>query len=291
MKIILHFWLFFAYPRLLLNIVLTLCFSLTYAEDPTQIHHSYVSEHVWEKVSPYLMPKKHPLKRRLNAMFSQARVLKGMKSLWLAGFTPAAPQKSTGVIVTKHKDMPGYIFKIYADNQRTVFRQPEYIDWIGRASGAEYLRQEIAAAGWDDYFKAPKKWIYALPADPTGTHPHTQKNFILVEEDMEILSPKKNKEKWHSASVTAHFLNMLFHLLSTTGLIDGSKPANIPFCKDGKIAFVDTQWHHQKPAGFHKLFRILPENLWHHWQSLIDEQKDAADATEAVANLPVKAAL
>lgn len=291
MKMILHYWLFFAYPRLLLSIVLTLCFASAYAADPTQTHHSYVAEEVWEKVEPYLMPNKHPLKRQLNAMFSQARVLKSMKSLWLAGFIPAAPQKSTGVIVTRHKDMPGYIFKLYADNQNTVFCQPEYIDWIGRASGAEYIRQEIAAAGWDDYFKSPKKWIFALPPLPAGSNPHTQKNFILVEEDMEILSLKKNKEKWHSTSVNPHFLNMLFHLLCTTGLIDGSKPANIPFCKDGKIAFVDTQWHHQKPGGFYKLFRILPENLWPHWQSLIEEQKDAADAAEALANLPVEAAV
>lgn len=290
MKTIIHYWLFFAYPRLLQNIILTLCISFAYAEDPTQIHHSYVSESVWEEVGPYLMPKSHPLKRKLNKIFSQSRVLKGMKSLWLAGFTPTAPQKSTGVIVTKHKDMPGYIFKLYADNQTTVFHQPEYTDWIGRASGAEYLRQEIAAAGWEAYFKAPKKWIYALPAEPMGSYPHIQKNFILVEEDMEILSSKENEEKWRSASITPHFLNMLFHLLATTGLVDGSKPANIPFCKDGKIAFVDTQWHHKKPDGFHKLFRILPKNLWPHWQNLIDEQKDAAAAEEALAHLPIEAA-
>lgn len=277
---------FFLLQNLLFLYLLLFPFTLSFAANDFQIHHPYVSESVWEKVGPYLMPENHPLKARLDKMFSKARVLQNNKALWLAGFTITTPQKYTGVIVTTHKKMPGYIFKIYTDQQSTFARCPEYVDWVDRASGADYVREHIQALGWDAYFKTPHKWIYALPPLPAGSNALSQKNFILVEEDMLLLSQKKNKEKWKSKSITLLLLDMIFHLVAVTGLIDGCKPSNIPFCQDGRIAFIDTQWHHHKPAGFHKLFRILPKKFWSYWQSLIDEQKDAADAEILTPALP-----
>lgn len=262
---------------LLISLFLTAAVS-SFAANDLQTHHPYVSEGAWAKVSPYLMPEEHPLKARLDKMFSKARVLKNINTLWIAGFTITKPQKYTGVIVTTHKKMPGYIFKMYTDQQSTFARCPEYVDWVDRASGADYVRENIQALGWEAYFKTPHKWIYALPPLPAGSNSLSQKNFILVEEDMLLLSEQKNKEKWNSKTVSLLLLDMIFHLVATTGLIDGCKPSNIPFCKDGKMAFIDTQWHHHKPAGFHKLFRILPKKFWGYWQSLIDEQKDSAEA-------------
>lgn len=253
-----------------------------------QPHHPYVSEEVWQQLTPYLMPEGHPLRRPLDRLFSERRVLRNKKALKRAGFVDPQRQPHTKVIVTRHREMKGYIFKIYTDDQPYYRDLPEHQIWMLRARGAALVRQEIAAQGWGHLFKAPKKWIYPLPPTPAATSGALAKNFILVEKDMEILSNEKSWKRWRDGTVTHDHLDMLFYLVTKIGLRGGCKADNIPFCKDGRIAFVDTEKNLIWPLPYQRLFQVLEGDLAAHWQRLIDAKAQQKSAITYAELLEVK---
>ena len=237
-----------------------------------QVHHSYVSEKVWKTVTPYLMPEDHPLKGKLDALFSQNRVIQNGDSLIRAGFDNKRPEPYTKVIVTRHKEMPGYIFKLYTDDKKGFKNDPEYLTWVYRARGAKVVRKVIQEQGWEAYFKAPQKWIYPLPPKPAAKKGHSQKNFILVEEEMDILPIQTILSKWKNGTMTKDHLEMLFFIITRTGLRGGCKVDNIPICKDGRIAFVDTQRNLLWPLPYERMFQVLHGDMRKHWQALVKNQ-------------------
>lgn len=191
----------------------------------------------------YLLPSDHHAKPILDEIFSQDRVLLNRKSLKKAGFEATKPRKFTRLIIARHDKLTGYIFKLYLDNQRYYKETPEHKHWIQRIKGANLIRGEIEKKGWNHLFKVPKKWIYALPSHPKAPEEFIAKNFILIEEDMDLLSNKENKKRWKSSQVSEEVLSALFHLVNTLGLHDCLKPDNVPFSKDSRVAFIDTQFY------------------------------------------------
>lgn len=249
-------------------------FVCSYAQGK-QIHHDYVSEEVWNIVTPYLMPDDHPLKSKLDKLFSKNRVIQDQASMVKAGFVKKDPEPMTKVIVTRHKKMRGYIFKIYTDDHLSYYRnEPEYITWMLRARGARIMREEIKAQGWQAHFKAPKKWIYPLPPAPLALTGHLQKNFILVEEEMDILPNRKSKEKWKDGTVTKAQLERLFYLITRTGLRGGCKYDNIPICRDGRMAFIDTQNNLKWPLPYERLYPVLTPDLRACWDELVKHEAE-----------------
>lgn len=245
---------------------------------PTLLFGNHIPDEAWEQVAPYLMPDTHPLKQTLDEIFSETRVLRDQGSLFNAGFKKRKPQPKTGVIVTKHPRMKGYVFKIYTDDVLTYYRgQPEYTTWMLRARGAALVRHEIARKGWEAYFKAPIKWIYALPPTTEADPGHLQKNFILVEEDMRILPNEESKKRWQDGTITPKHLRRIFHIITTLGLRGGCKYDNIPLCKDGRIAFIDTQNNlcFDSPLPYYRLLRVLKGELYDLWKGLIRESKNS----------------
>ena len=133
--------------------------------------------------------------------------------------------------------------------------------------GAEKIRREIAKRGIDAYFKVPQKWIYAVPQvflPPSG---YQTKYYILVEEDMDIVSDDENKFIWASSQVTPQMLDSLFGLLKTIGLNDCAKPDNIPFSRDGRIAFIDTQAFYGR-VDYSNLTPYLSRSNQIYWEQL-----------------------
>jgi hypothetical protein len=243
-----------------------------------QIHHSYAPAEAWEHVTPYLMPEDHPLKEQLDEMFSKKRILDDQESLFAAGFNRVKPQPKTKTIVTKHPKMKGYVFKIYTDEKLTYYRdEPEYYTWMLRARGAKVVQEEIDRQGWQKWFKAPIKWIYALPPAPAARPGHLQKNFILVEEDMDILPNVESRQKWQDGTITPKILRMIFHIITKTGLRGGCKYDNIPIGRDGRIAFIDTQNNlcFEKPLPYGRLYKVLTGELRDLWSEMVAENKKA----------------
>lgn len=252
---------------------LFICLACTCGLVAEQIHHSYVSDDVWQLINPYLMPETHPLRKKLDRLFAKKRVLSSLETLRAGGFKNIRPQPHTGVIVAQHKRMKGYIFKMYTDDRLTYYRkEPEYITWMLRARGAKLVRQEIKQQGWKTLFKAPQKWIYPLPPTTIARTGYLQKNFILVEEDMNILPNEVSRQKWNDGTITKAHLDKLFYILARLGLRGGCKFDNIPICKDGRIAFIDTQNNLRWPVPYGRLGQMLKGELQVHWNQLIQTE-------------------
>jgi hypothetical protein len=233
----------------------------------------YVKEDVWEQVSPYLIPDDHPAKEILDSIFSKSRIIKNIESMEKAGFKNVFPQKYTRIIVTTHPDLPGYIIKVYLDDQEYYLKRPEHYHYIKRAKGVRMIQNIIDEKGWNDQFKAPKKWIYPLPPAPPSPDNPLQKYFLLIEDDMDIYSKSVNEKMWKSDKVTYELLDHLYFITESKGFHDCAKPANIPFSKDGRVAFVDTQTHNRWPVKYYKLGPCLSKKNRIYWEMLTTNSK------------------
>jgi hypothetical protein len=224
----------------------------------------HISDKVWETVKPYFLPSNHPIKKRLDQIFS-TRPSASEKRLKNAGFNKPRHRPQSKMVVSHHPDLPGYLFKLYTDDQKLV----DYTLIIHRIKGAESIKRSIKRHGYDKFFKVPKKWIYPLPVETSRSR---GQNFVLVVEDAKILSHKQNYSKWRGEEMTQERAKAIFTLLKENGLRDTIHPFNLPFCKDGKMAFIDTEYHHSGPVHFTRMTRHMPKALRPFWQRLIAGQ-------------------
>lgn len=227
-----------------------------------------LSKDILKEVSPYLLPSSSEVKQQLDEIFKKSRVILNIKTLKEAGFINAKPRKFTRIIVTAHQDLPGYIFKIYLDAQRHKSDETESVIFLKRVKGALAIAKFIEENELDHLFKVPKKWIYLLPQHPAPPKEFAYKNFILVVEDMHLLSHAENKKMWSSSNVTAEILIGLHSILQEIGLRDCAKIDNIPFSEDGKIAFIDTQSFGFKSVPFKRLKKMLSSEMQDLWDDL-----------------------
>lgn len=237
-------------------------------------YNRHVKREVWDKLTPYFLPSRHPLRYRLDKIFKGSkRVLESTSTLKKAGFKHPKARQWTRLIVTSHKKMPGYIIKLYTDSQHPHRGRPEWTFWKKRIEGVTLIQQMINERKLNGLFKTPKKWIYPVPHESSPKKGRYRKNFILVEQDMDILSDPENEAMWRSPVVTARKLNLLFDILQGLGLWDCAKPANIPFGRDGRIAFIDTQTYRTWPVKHYRLTPFLSPPMQKHWNELIKTTK------------------
>lgn len=222
------------------------------------------------RVKPYLLPKNHPATPVLDEIFSTPGVLLNEKTLKKAGFVGSKPRKFTHLIVTRHPKLPGYVIKTYLDSQRYYKRKPEHELWLMRIQGVNKINQVIANHGWQDLFKTPRKWMYRVPKSKK-TKNYLTKNFILIEEDMDLRSERGNLALWKSRQVTQEQLQALYVILESVGLRDCATPDNIPFSHDGRIAFIDTQSHGAK-VPFSDLNDYLSSSNRRFWRALTQKK-------------------
>lgn len=222
---------------------------------------------VWAAVEPYLLPEDHPIKPILDSIFNSTDVTLSISNLKKAGFRNTTPGKYSKTIVATHPRIKNYLIKMYVDRQVGI---EDWSHWKHRVQGANAIREAIEAHGYQNIFTVPHKWIYPLPsqhAPPPGTQ---RKQFVLVVEDMDILSSKDNLAKWKSRSLSKHRLDALYILLTELGLWDSVYAFNIPFTKSGKIAFIDTEFHHGWPVHISRLKQYLSKNNRLYLQTLIN---------------------
>lgn len=234
---------------------------------------SCVSDELWDELSPYFLPEDHPARPVLDQIFSQSRATLSLKSLKKAGFIDPKPRKWTHVVVTRHPDVPGIIFKIYLDAQRNFKQRTEYQQWIQRIEGALLIEQMVQVHGWEHIFKVPKKWIYPLPEEPNPPKEFIRKNFILLAEDMDILPQEENYAKWKTDWINREKIDAIYAICEELGLYDSAKPDNIPFSRDGRIAFVDTQTVNRWPVAYRKLTPFLTTTMQEYWKSLTKSKR------------------
>lgn len=223
----------------------------------------------WNSLQPYFLPVNHPIKDKLDRIFTQKRATASKETFEGAGFGKITLRQPTNIVVGKHPNLKGYLVKAYLDSQ------PDFIEWgnwLNRILGAQAIKECIKRHRFND-FLAPKKWIYPLPEYPSPPHKpgYHRKNFILVVEDMNILSNQETVDRYKK-KVSREQLKGLYTLLSELGLIDSIFPDNIPFTKSGKIAFIDTEHHHLWPVDYQRFKQFLSPIMQEYWQTLIDQK-------------------
>lgn len=253
----------------ILWILLLLIFTGGHAEEYDYVRNPHVSEETWDRLLPYLLPSDHPIKPKLDELFTSTRLLKNPKSMKKAGFLNPHPLEWARIVVSKHLSLPGYVIKAYLDNEPYLDGEPEYAFFMKRIDGARLIKSEIRKRGIGYLFKVPKKWIYPVPEYPAPSSKAFRKNFILIEEDMNIYPHEQNYEQWqNNPALTPQTLQILYDLIQDLGLAD-SRPENLPFSKDGRIAFVDTEIFNEWPAKLAKLTKALKGNNKAYWKQII----------------------
>lgn len=223
-----------------------------------------LSEEIWQNVLPHLLPIDHPLKPKLDSIFRKKRVTASVKSMQNADFLCLSLRKWDNILVAAHHKLKGYLIKTYLDDQIGI---TEDYELLKRIKGAAFIRQAIQDFHYEHFFKVPNKWLYVLPDNVESNPNHQRKHFVLVVEDMKLSSDTSNYKKW--TSITQEHLKAVYMMLSHVGLIDSVFPTNIPFAKDGKIAFIDTEHYHNWPVPFHRLIHYLAPDMRPYWEYLI----------------------
>ncbi|MBS0605162.1 MAG: hypothetical protein JSS60_09045 [Verrucomicrobia bacterium] len=226
------------------------------------------------RIAPYLLPLDHPMKPKLDSIFSQSRVLENERTLLDAGFVIIdGPMPNSFMIVARHPEIPGYVFKLYLDSETRCRKDIPHWTWlVRRCAGASAIRKLIRQEKIQ-YFSVPDKWIYILSVYPFSNVVNPQP-VILMETDMELESPEESKRMWKTA-VTRKHLDELYAILKHGygghGVVNLS--SNVPYTKSGKFAFTDTE----DPPAKLKLKRVkryLSKGNRHYWDSLINNPKD-----------------
>lgn len=220
-----------------------------------------ISESVWLQVQPYMLPEDHPIKAKLDALFSQPNIIDDPGTFYLAGFHMLRPANIRRIIVATHGDLNGYIFKIFLDNQNI---STEWEHFLKRVLGARLIRETIEEKDYTASFKVPYKWIYIIPNKTEG------RKFLLVSEDMELLPHLDNKVTWKN-QMTYEQVYMLWDIFETCGLYDSVYIHNVPFSKDLKITFVDTEQFHHWPVPYKKLNKFFSKAKSKFWKKITSQ--------------------
>lgn len=212
-----------------------------------------------------MAPGDHKAKLWLDKMFRDRGYPHSRKGFMKMGFNDMSRPGTQGAIVLKHRSCKGYLFKVYPTNVSSI---DEALVFSNRIEGAEAIGTYIKVNGFESYFKVPNKWLYnySMPKKKGNSH------YILIVEDMKILNGSDNKNRWKSSKISSGFLKALYLTLKDVGLIDSIYIDNIPFCKDGKVAFIDTEHYHNGPVKFDNLTKHLSGKNQKVWRQIIHER-------------------
>ncbi len=232
-------------------------------------YNPFVPLEIWQKLEPFFLPANHPIKAKLDRIFHSQRVTLSKETFEEAGFGKVKERKPTNIFVGNHPELKGFIIKVYLDTQPAL---KEWENWIDRIQGAKAIRDFIQQRGYTKLFKVPQKWIYPLPIwpSPPNNSLYNRKNFILIVEDMDILDHKDCLHAYKT-EVTPEILDALFLNLKEVGLLDSTHAANVPFTKDGRMAFIDTEHHHKWPVPYFGIKCYFSNPMQAYWQKLIDQ--------------------
>lgn len=242
----------------------------------TRIDYAYnlhVPIDLWMQLKPYFLPVDHPIKKKLDRLFQQERVTLSEETFVAAGFSITRRNRPHNAIVTGHKKLKGYLLKVYLDSQPPI---SDWQMWLKRLKGVEVIDACIKRHDYTQFI-LPKKWIYPLPAEPSPplTEQYHRKNFILVVEDMHILSHRENQKAYEN-KMTPSLLEAIYTILMECQLTDCAYIGNMPFTKHGKIAFIDTELFFNGIPNFDRIKKHLSAPMQAYLEQLI-QNRDPKD--------------
>lgn len=225
-----------------------------------------VHDAVWQIVETHIIPDTHPVKGKLDQVFSSPNILNSTETMRKAGFKIVKERREGHCYVAFHKKLKGYVIKFYCDQQINN----DWDHWMRRINGAKAIAGAIERHGVQHLFCVPKKWIY--PVFRNSDNPGL-KNFVLVAEEMQVYDGQANLDLWKQTKwMNKEKLTLLQKIISEEGLIDSIYPDNLPFCTDKRICFIDTEHSGGREIRYHRLTRYLPKKLQGYWTEMTHGQ-------------------
>lgn len=173
-----------------------------------------------------------PIIALLPSLFTNRRMFDSYRRFAAEGFRLVEHDEHK-IMSGSHKSAPGYLFKKY-NNDKDGTKQ--LVNYMRRIEGARLLRAFIAERGFTRVV-APRKWLHELsPAFPA--------RYLVVAEKLDLVSDSSTRRAYANIGKeqTRELATVLYYF---RGL--NSTASNLPFTRDGKVAFIDTErWHHDK---------------------------------------------
>lgn len=222
----------------------------------------YINDLKRNAMRKYLIPLNHPLKPVLDEIFS-TRVTLNKEVFYNSGFLKITAPSASHIQVARHPKAPGYVFKLYVDDQKNIKQGIEGWIWLTtRCKGSELIRKQLRKNNIR-FLTCPKKWLYPLPAK-TFTR-EDQQLVVLVTKDMALTNKEKCENAWKN--ITKEQAGELFSILSK-GYGSCSLVWNVPYTKSGKFAFIDTE-HAVRSMDLRRVKPYLPRDLTGYWDELL----------------------
>lgn len=219
------------------------------------------------EIAPYLLPQNHPMKPVLDDIFSRSRITHSVETLKEAGFDILFIKDSSFIIVARHHRVPGYLFKMYLDSEiRTRLNKPSWKWLVDRCIGAKRIKK-IIKQNKIKHFTVPDKWIYPLPPIPAQCIQHP---VILLVQDMNLVKRAETIEAWKT-QVTRKHLDEL-HAILSQGCGSNFLSSNVPYTKDGKFTFIDTEYP-KRSITLSKVKIYIASELHAYWDEITKKAK------------------
>lgn len=214
----------------------------------------------------WLLPKDHFLQDSLTKIFNREpkSYFDTILMIKLGFETIKISSNKRACIVARHPALKGFVFKFYR-NGKSKINSTGLL--LARINGAEKIKNAILENQYESFFIVPKKWLWKPPQRVKKKH---MSQYLLIAEEIKILNKEKNSKAW-STIPSNEFLLALYALLNDLGLNDSVYIDNIPFTKDGKVAFVDTEHYNNWPVDFTKLLNCLAPQMQAKWQEIIQK--------------------
>jgi hypothetical protein len=184
-----------------------------------------------------------PIVALLGDLFDDPTMFGSFGRFEEAGFSLVehSPNK---IMTGRHKRARGYVFKKYDDDKPGGKQLRSYMH---RVEGSRLLRTFIAEHGFT-HVVTPRKWLHALPSA-------FPERYLVVAEEIDLVSrAATDRACAHISKEQARELATVLYYFR--GL--NSTAANLPYTKDDKIAFVDTERWHRDKDYLHRVGDRLP---------------------------------
>ena len=228
----------------------------------------YITAEEKELIRPFLLPIDHPMRPNMDAIFLPARAVVDKNAFLNAGFDILFLQPRSFIAVGRHPLLPDYLIKANFDTTLELKDDVPAWQWfVQRCVGVGQV-EKIIQKYKIKHCVTPKKYIYPLPPEPSPPDSvnYSRKTIVLLVDDMHLVDEETNLRYWKTIITESH-LNELYMIMSRANG-RSYRADNIPFNKDKKIAFIDTEYPTAQP-NYKQIRRYLSKTMRHYWDELV----------------------
>lgn len=214
------------------------------------------------------MPFDDPARLDLDALFRDENMFDSRRAWDAAGFRVVSRDNDGKIMVARHPQVAGLLFKKYVDD---VDQKEQTKNYERRLEGSRRLRA-FADSKQLARIVVPHKWILKLPS----SFSRKETSQVLVVEQIELLDDRQTKAAYHSLDP-----GLLVELCTVLHRFRGmdSIAKNLPFTVDGRIALIDTEhWDRSTSKSYlHRVGEYLSSDRKKLAKKIFDQLEDGDD--------------